>query len=435
MKVAVIGAGWSGLSTAIFASQAGHAVTVFEASRMLGGRARSLPAELPNGQTVELDNGQHILIGAYREALALMRMLGIPAETALTRQALTLRFADGHGLRLPKLPKPLDLLAGIALARGWSWGDRIALLRTALAWKRKHFSCPDQLSVSELARPLGERLMRDLIEPLCVSALNTPADQASAQVFLRVLHDALFGLPGGSDLLLPRVPLGRLLPEAAANWLQSQGTALHLGRRIDQLTRLGEQWHIEGQAFDALVLATPARDSCRLLEQVTGELPAALCEDLQSWRELTGKLRFEAITTVYAWSPQAALPCPMLAMSSTLLAPAQFVFDRGQLGGPAGLLAFVISASRGERTDLQGQVLQQAVDQLSLKLAPVLSVTEKQATFACQPGLKRPPTQIAPGLFASGDFVEGPYPATLEGAVRNAQAAVEALQTSPQASH
>jgi predicted NAD/FAD-dependent oxidoreductase len=55
-------------------------------------------------------------------------------------------------------------------------------------------------------------------------------------------------------------------------------------------------------------------------------------------------------------------------------------------------------------------------------------VVEKRATFACTPGLERPAQAIAPGLVACGDYVQGPYPATLEGAVRSGMAAVAALK-------
>jgi predicted NAD/FAD-dependent oxidoreductase len=105
---------------------------------------------------------------------------------------------------------------------------------------------------------------------------------------------------------------------------------------------------------------------------------------------------------------------------------AQFVFDRGQLGGPPGLLAFVVSASSAERNVIEQQVLKQARTELGLILTQVQTVVEKRATFACVPGLQRPPMQIAPGLRACGDYVQGPYPATLEAAVR---AGVAALQS------
>jgi hypothetical protein len=110
----------------------------------------------------------------------------------------------------------------------------------------------------------------------------------------------------------------------------------------------------------------------------------------------------------------------MLCLRSDAQNPAQFVFDRGQLGGPAGLLAFVASASQGDRQVLQERTIAQGRSQLGLpNLQPLRTVVEKRATFACTPGLRRPDWRIAPGLSACGDYVDGPYPATLEGAVRS----------------
>ena len=107
-------------------------------------------------------------------------------------------------------------------------------------------------------------------------------------------------------------------------------------------------------------------------------------------------------------------------------APAQFVFDRAQLGGPAGLLAFVVSASSGDADTLERAVLAQAAA-LGWHVQPVRTIVEKRATFACVPALQRPGMRIADGLWACGDYVEGPYPATLEGAVRAGNAVAEAL--------
>ena len=81
----------------------------------------------------------------------------------------------------------------------------------------------------------------------------------------------------------------------------------------------------------------------------------------------------------------------------------------------------------GDRETLQTQVLRQAQTQLGLTLQAVQTVVEKRATFACTPGLERPSMHIAPGLLACGDYVAGPYPATLEGAVRSGVAAAMAL--------
>ncbi len=431
MKVAVIGAGWSGLSAAVEITRAGHQVSIYEASRTLGGRSRALPSNLPDGTPVMLDNGQHILIGAYRASLNLLRRVGVDPDSSLLRLPLTLKFPDQQGIQLPPWAPPWNVLAGMATARGWSWRDKASLLRQAIRWQLISFRCPAPTTVEQLCQGLSPTVMTELIAPLCLSALNTPVAVASAQVFLRVLHDALFSPRGGSDLLLPRVDLTALFPKAAAAWLGEQGARLQLGQRVEELHSVGPQWLLQGELFDAVVTATPATDAARLIRHGADSNTGTVSHAMQQWAQATEALQFEAITTVYAWAPEAQLSRPLLALRSSPTEPAQFVFDRGQLGGPAGLLAFVISASQGEREALQAQVLAQARTQLGLQMQPVQTVVEKRATFACTAPLHRPQQPIAPGLWACGDYVASPYPATIEGAVRSALEVAQAIGQGP----
>ena len=181
-------------------------------------------------------------------------------------------------------------------------------------------------------------------------------------------------------------------------------------------------------AFNAVIQATSSTEAARLVSHCAQSTPYAMTVPLCDWAACAQALRFEAITTVYVQGTAppsgALLPRPMVALRSNAERPAQFVFDRGQLGGPAGLLAFVISTSQGERAVLEQQVLQQAQDELGLSdLHAVQTVVDKRATFACTPALERPGAHLAPGLWACGDYIAGPYPATLEGAVRSGTAA------------
>jgi len=421
VTVAIIGAGWAGCAAAVEATRLGHHVTVFEASRTAGGRARRLDV-VHGGQTLRLDNGQHILIGAYAETLKLMADVGVEATTALHRMPLTMQFPDGSGLMLPSfdyLPAPLDALVGILRAKRWSWADKLSLLKTTTQWQLRKFQCPPHQSVADLCKDISQRVMATLIEPLCVSALNTPADRASGQVFLRVLRDSLFAVRGGSNLLLPRVDLTALLPEAALTWLGARGGQVGLGVRVQSIEPATDnRWQLTSGAdadlgtFDSVILACPPVDAVRLAR--SSALP------LGDWLALTESLHYEAIATVYAMAPGTRLAQPTLALPSGPAYPAQFVFDRGQLGGPAGLLAFVISASQQSSAELTPLIAAQAAAQLGINELHILqTVVEKRATFACTPGLTRPGQRIAPGLLACGDYVNGPYPATLEGAVRS----------------
>ena len=421
-KVAVIGAGWAGCAAAVEATRQGNAVTLYDSARIAGGRARRVDSQL-NGEAIALDNGQHILIGAYAETLRLMRDLDIDTDAALLRLPLTLQFPDGAGLKLPDWPAPFDALAGILGARGWTLTDKWSTLKSAVRWQLSGFNCAPSLTVSELCNTLSPGAMAQLIEPLCISALNTPANRASAQVFLRVLRDAMFAESRGSNLLLPRLDLGGLLPDAAIEFMEAHKGEVQLGTRVQGLTATDTGWAVESDGnatFDAVILACPPPEAARLAES-SGSAPA-------DWLTQARGLAYEAITTVYAHAPGARLHLPMLALHNSAEAPAQFVFDRGQLEGPAGLLAFVVSASEGDAATLTRQVIAQANHQLGLALTPVQTIVEKRATFACTPGLVRPGADIAEGLFACGDYVEGPYPATLEGAVRSGLDAARRLR-------
>ena len=415
-RLAVIGGGWSGLAAAVEAVAAGHQVSLFEMARELGGRARRAAS---GDAGLSLDNGQHILIGAYTECLRLMHLVGAEPERLLGRHPLTLQFPDGRGLALPPGPAVPAFLRGVLAATHWPLRSRWALLTQAGRWALGGFHCDDSLTVAQLTAALPRDVREDLIDPLCVAALNTPAGRASAKVLLRVLRDALFAGPGASDLLLPRDDLSALWPQPAARWLVARGARLHLGHRVQALARSGARWHVDGEPFDAVVLAASAAEAARRVQ--------ALAPD---WALRAEAFQYEPIVTVVARSAGSRLPRPMLALHSHDDAtPAQFVFDLGQLRGQecaTGVLAFVVSAAsnwaeRGTAALAQAVLRQAQVQlgpQLNSELEVIRTLNEKRATFACIPGLWRPPRHLAAGLCAAGDYVEGPYPATLEGAVR-----------------
>jgi len=419
-RLAVVGGGWAGLSAAVEAVQAGAQVTVFEMAPQFGGRARST---LQGSR--QLDNGQHILIGAYRETLALMQTVGVDTSAALHRMPLVLAYPDGRALELPPGSPLLAFLRGVAACRGWRWGERLSLLAHAGRWAAAGFRCDPGLSVAALCVGLPQAVREMLIDPLCVAALNTPASEASAAVFLRVLKDALFSGPGSADLLLPRKPLDALLPAPAADWLAARGATLALRTRVQELRREGAGWRIGDACFDAVVLACPAFEAARLVEPIAPE-----------WSARAASLRFEPIVTVFVQCDGARLPAPMMALVEGEAWPAQFVFDHGALGGEAGLFACVVSGAArwvDAGLDVTGRaVIGQLVEAFPQGAWPgpirlVTTVAEKRATFRCTPALDRPAAHIAPGLQAAADYVEGPYPATLEGAVRAGSAAVRQL--------
>jgi squalene-associated FAD-dependent desaturase len=299
-------------------------------------------------------------------------------------------------------------------------------------------------SVAELLHRFSQtpRLIRLMWRPLCLAALNTPIERASAQVFLAVLRDSLGAKRKASDMLLPRVMLDALFPQAAQNYIEARGGRVLCGARVDALSPQDGSWLVsvgagtESMHFDAVVLATPPWQSAALLRPQSHT--EALCAQLDAFE-------YEPISTVYLqYEPGLRLPLPFCALLDDPEHGAwgQFVFDRGQLdgghggghGGPGqdGLLAVVVSAAAAavalDQDALAGAVARQlaaAFHQPALAQPRWRRVlTEKRATFACTPGLARPANATGlPGLALAGDYTAGDYPATLETAVRSGLAA------------
>lgn len=407
MTIAIIGAGYAGLAAAVELIRNGQSVEVFEASRSLGGRARAVEID---GLTV--DNGQHILLGAYSETLRLMRIVGADPQRLLKRLPLHLEFPGEMRLVAQRLPAPLHMLAALLLATGLDWPEKWAAIQLMRQLQRTQFRITPDVSVTtwleQNKTPSHQR--RLLWEPLCIAALNTPAENASAQVLANVLRDSLAASRAASDLLLPQVDLSTLFPEPAAAFITQRGSVIHRGQRVTDLQRTDQGWHINGQGtFTQVVLAVAAYHL------------AALAPELQATVE---HFAWEPIVTSYLTYPaNVRLPQPMLGVAD---GTAQWLFDRGQLCGQTGLIAAVISA-RGRHLDLPTAELESRIHAEIARIVPHLpaplrtqTITEKRATFACTPNLRRPATKTAlPGLCLAGDYVSSDYPATIEGAVRS----------------
>ena len=241
--------------------EAGAKVTVFEAGHTPGGRAR----RVFHGEfDTPLDNGQHLLSGAYRHTLALMRRVGRNPDALLMRRPLRLASLDGRfRLSAPRLPAPLHLAVAVLGARGLSWSDRLGMLRLMRGLKAMSWAPPREWTVLQLLRHYAQSdtLIRQLWDPLCLAALNTPTAQASAGLYARVLRDSLGGRREASDLLLPCTDLSALWPDAAARHL-----TMRYGSTVRQLQPSQDGVVVNQERFDAAVLAVPPAFAARLLD-------------------------------------------------------------------------------------------------------------------------------------------------------------------------
>ncbi len=432
--VVVVGGGWAGLAASVTLARQGIPVRLLESARQLGGRARSVQID---GQT--LDNGQHLLLGAYESTLDLLRLLDVAEDAVFLRRPLnlSLRHADGHALHLrtAALPAPLHLAWGLLNARGLRPAERFAALRFSHALQRQDFSLDEDQSVATLLHQHRQppALIEGLWQPLCLGALNTHLHEASAQIFLRTLGESFRYNRRDSDLLFTRRPLGEILPTPAMDYIERHGGRVHLGQRVSGLQRRGGR--ITGvltnrgpQAASQVILATPPSATLALLQtQPALHAEAGRLAQLAQYPICTIYLRYPA---------QVRLPQPMLGSLGSL---GQWVFDRRLYGQP-GLMAVVISGD-GPHMALDNAQLATRVSGELARLFPAWPapqahqiIREKRATLAARVGVNalRPSHATAlEGLWLAGDYTDTGLPATLEGAVRSGLGAAQAVARRP----
>ena len=449
-QVVVIGGGMAGMAAASTLASKGIAVTLLEAAAHLGGRARSVAIEF-NSQVTQLDNGQHIALGAYRETLNLLATIGVQESDAFLRLPLNLELRNldaqhsnqtAFKLAIPSyLPTPLNQLIGFLSCTGLSWGERISVIRLMLQLKKSQYKLVADLSLSDFLQQnqQSSNVITMLWEPLCLAALNTPIHIASSKVFLNVLKDT-FRHNRNSDFLLPKRDLSQLFVQPIQQYLKSNNAKVVLNQRVKSIKATSNGYSVftkEGaqkesiankniakltqfEASHVVIAMSPVR-----LRNVIADLPK-----LDYIAEQTDSYDYQPIITIYLqYASDTTLPKPMLGFVSGL---SQWVFDRGALCGQNGLMAVIISAEGKHQQYTQdalavmvAQELRDAFPQLAKPLWHKV-IAEKRATFSCNVNLPRPAHVTPyPRLYLAGDYTYADYPATIEGAVRSGVACAD----------
>lgn len=466
LPVIVIGGGWSGLSCAVSLAAKGVSVVLLESARQPGGRARGVKLKhfQDHLQTTESetgfysDNGQHIMLGAYHHVLELLKLLHIKEQDVLLRMRLELNlYTAGKktiSLRAPLLPAPLHLIMALLRPNGFCFMDRLKALQMVIRLAAAHYSLAEDISVKKLLRQYSQTtpLIQGLWEPLCLAALNTPIDTASAQVFLSVLRDSFSRHRSDSDVLLFKTHLSRFLAVPASDFIQQQGGKVRLASKVTHLQITNKQISAVGLENELihtrqLVMATPADITQHLLRHES------------TVSELIPCFAYEPICSIYLQYPEA-VKLPTI-MTGFINASSHWAFEHSTIQQPdqqhskwvsnasfsktsvsttststTSVIAITISGP-GQHMELDNRSLAHQVHQ---ELQGVVSelptyeqyqvIREKKATFSCLVGIQKiRPACKTPikGLYLAGDYTDTGYPATLEGAVKSGFIAARTL--------
>ena len=443
MKVAVVGGGFAGFAAAVALQERRHEVVLLERRGVLGGRATSSP-DAVGGEDV--DNGTHLMVGAYAATLDLVRRAGA-SDLLLAQENLKLEWVDGRGvtaLDCPPLGAPFHLLAGLVGLRV-PLAVKLQAIRLGLAVRFGRR--PEGLTLAEYFRRCGqgEAARRLLWDPLALAILNEPPERAAAVLFHRVYQEAFLRDHRASRLVFLRRGWG-VLVERIARYFEGRGGVVRRGARVEGLVLEGERttgvrYAQRPATREEVAAGRPPEPRVERADAVVAAVPAPALRDLLSdeWRArppFAALERFGAspIVSVEAWLDRVVVDRPMLGLRQGEM---EWVFDKGRLYGREGApqhLAFIVSAAYRSATKTHAELVAAAEDALRRSFPAMAGAAveralvrrEPLATFASSPGLEAlrpgPDTPVA-GLFLAGDWTDTGLPATIEGAVRSGERA------------
>jgi squalene-associated FAD-dependent desaturase len=422
-KIVVIGGGFAGLSVASFLSNSGFKIELLEASPKLGGRAYSF-VDKETGAVI--DNGQHILMGCYKETLKFFKLIG--AENKLSKQShLALNIIKKNfelcSLTASGFFYPFNLLSAVINYSAFSSYEKLLFIKFFAKLYLYTENELKRLTVIEwlLKEKQTKNLIKSFWEILAIAALNTDIKKASANIFATVLKEIFFRGNEASVIILPLFGLTESYCDDAFRFISGKEGIISFSEPV-----------IELNAQDNVIkeIVTTKRVITGFDYVITAIPLYALKKIVTEEHFLPGlEFNYSSILTVHLFLKENRF---MNTFYGLIDSPIQWVFNKG-----SHLTVVMSNADKfidGSKEEIIELILSELNKYILLEGNEIKTykiIKEKRASFIPSNDIldKRPSAHTPfKNLFLAGDWTNTGLPATIESAVKSGKLAADVVR-------
>ncbi len=416
----IIGGGFAGLSAAVHLTNKSKKIELIEASQKLGGRAYSLTDKSTN--TI-IDNGQHIMMGCYRETLNFFEMIGA-TENLIFQEKLKVDFLQSYfrlvPLEVSSKIYPINLLTGLLRYKAISLKERMILLKFFLMLLLSSDRDLSKMTIFDWLNQekQNEKIRKSFWEILAVGALNTSVYKASAKVFKDILEEIFFRGNKAATIILPKAGLTETYCNAAARYIQDRRSEISLGEQVNKLISEGNR---------IKVIETNKR-VIKDFKYVISAIPYYnLKKILPSGKIIPDPgLEYSSILTVHIWLKENKLDNTFYGLIDSDI---HWIFNHGtHLTLVRSDANELIEKSKEEIFEIVKKELYKYCFIEKENIIDYRIIKEKRSTFIPSNEIlyKRPGTETKfSNLLLAGDWINTGLPSTIESAVKSGRMAAE----------
>lgn len=446
----IVGGGPAGLAAAGYLADAGRSAVVLEKRPLLGGKLSSWRDR--DGDILE--TGLHAFFGGYATLHALLKKVGIAHHVLWQPHALTWAMPPGFSprwngkpvyeeFRFVDAPSPFNGIGAVLNARYVfnHWEKLLFATGTLpiLMGDQRYADAQDAITYAQWhrRRRMSEHMLQTFFAPMALALNFTPVERISAEAMLRVMAYFASSRDASRAGFLDGPPGPRFVEPLAAH-VRARGQRTETTAGVAELLFSGDRCTgartRDGRTFEAehVILATPVHDARKLL-------PADMLRD--PLVHGVGKLESSPVINAHLWFDRPVSPFTNLMFSPGTVLSVHA--DLGQVSAGYGWSGkSFIEACVAPADDLMAlddeTVVGRVMDDLG-KLYPLATrahlvkaklVRVPKSVYRASPGAER----MRPGsrtpvrnLFLAGCYVDTKFPASIEGAVRSARMAVDAV--------